>query len=209
MLELLKVLIWPGAVVVCVIFVCIFFRKHVAALLDRTTSLGRDGLKTSPPTGQATQEIDKVNQARELVDELTSPVIREQEDQIYKILKDKGLAENSDAVKVLVRYLATTQLIVKFEELYRIVYGSQIYLLKASNENRPGGLLKGFVENHFSQVQKVHAPAFDDWNADSYVKFLLSSNLLLKDGDFYKITILGVTFLEWITRVGAPEHKGL
>lgn len=209
MTEILKVIAWPVAVVVCFAFACIYFRKHLAALLDRTTSLGKEGLKASPPTGQTTREIDKVKQARELVEALTSPVIREREEQIIKELKDKGLEDNSETVKVLVRYLAVTQLIVTFEEQYRVIFGSQIFLLKTANENRAAGLHERFVQDHFSHVQKIFDPAFNHWNADNYVHFLLTSNLLRKDGEFYGITNLGVDFLEWITKVGAPERKGL
>ena len=107
-------------------------RMHIlpeafGALLDRTTSVGKDGLKTSPPTGQTTQEIDKVKQARELVEALTSPVIREREEQIRKDLKGKGLDDNSETVNVLIRYLATTQLIVTFEEIYRVIFGAKYF----------------------------------------------------------------------------------
>lgn len=209
MTDILKVFIWPVAVVGCFVFACIYFRKNVAALLDRTTSVGKEGLKTSPPTGQTTQEIDKVKQARDLVEALTSPVIREREEQIRRDLEGKGLEDNSETVKVLVRYLATTQLIVTFEEIYRVIFGSQIFLLKTANENRAAGLHERFVQDHFSHVQKLFAPSFDHWNADNYVNFLLTSSLLRKDGEFYGITNLGVDFLEWITKVGAPERKGL
>jgi hypothetical protein len=208
MTDILKVIAWPIAVGACFVFSCIYFRRHLAALLDRTTSVGKEGLKTSPPTGQTTQEIDKIKQARELVEALTSPVIREREDGIRKELKDKGLQDDSETVKVLVRYLATTQLIVRFEELYRIIFGSQIFLLKAANENRAAGLHDKFVHDHFTQVQQIFAPTFDQWKTENYVHFLISSSLLVKDGDSYRITNLGVDFLEWITKIGAPERKG-
>jgi hypothetical protein len=208
MIDILKVIAWPIVGGTCFVFACIYFRQHVAALLDRTTSVGKEGLKTSPPTGQTTQEIDKVKQARELVEALTSPVIREREEGIQQLLKDKGLQDDNETVKVLVRYLATTQLIVMFEELYRIIFGSQIFLLKTANENRAAGLSDKFVQDHFAHVQQLFAPNFEQWKTDNYVHFLISSGLLLKDGDFYRITNLGVDFLEWITKIGAPERKG-
>lgn len=175
----------------------------------RSHNVGRErGPEGFPPTGQTTQDLDKVKQAEELVEALTSPVIREREEQIRKGLKEKGLDDNSETVKVLVRYLATTLLLVTFEEFYRIIFGSQIFLLKTANENRAPGLHDKFVQDHFSQVRQLFVPTFDQWKVEDYVHFLLTSGLLLKDGDFYQITNLGVDFLEWITKIGAPEKKG-
>ena len=54
-----------------------------------------------------------------------------------------------------------------------------------------------------------HTPAFDQWTAENYSRFLFSSQLLVRDGDQYRITHLGVDFLEWMVKVGAPEKKGL
>ncbi|MBN2266907.1 MAG: hypothetical protein JW725_01015, partial [Candidatus Babeliaceae bacterium] len=65
-----------------------------------------------------------------------------------------------------------------------------------------------FVQEHFVQVKQLYAPTFDQWNTENYVHFLITSRLLIKDADFYRITNLGVDFLEWITKVGAPERKG-
>jgi len=207
--EILKVVAWPVAVIGCFVFACIYFRKQMCALLDRTTSVGKDGLRASPPTGQTTQELDKVRQAQQLVEALTSPAIREREDLIRKELKERGLEEATETEKVLVRYLATTQLIVAFEELYRIIFGSQIFLLKAANENRAGGLSEAFVIEHFANAQRYFAPTFDQWKPENYVNFLLTSGLLIKTGSSFAISHLGVDFLEWITKIGAPERKGM
>ena len=103
MIEILKVVCWPIAVLGFLIFVCVFFRRHVAAFLDRTTSIGKDGLKASPPTRQVVQELDRTKQAHEIMEALTSPVIREREDAIRKELNEKGLEESSETVKVLTR----------------------------------------------------------------------------------------------------------
>ncbi len=209
MVEILKIVIWPAVTIGCVIFACVYFRKQLSALLDRTTSVGKDGLRASPPTGQTTQDIDRVRKAQELVEVLTSPVVREREELIRKELKEKGLEDQSETVKVLTRYLATTQLIVAFEELYRTIFGSQIFLLKAANENRAGGITDDFVTEHFENVKRMFAPTFDQWKSENYIRFLLISGLLTRAGQSYGITNLGVDFLEWITKIGAPERKGL
>jgi hypothetical protein len=47
--DLVKSLAWPVVIGGCFIFICIFFRKQIGALLSRTTSVGKDGLKALPP----------------------------------------------------------------------------------------------------------------------------------------------------------------
>jgi hypothetical protein len=209
MTEIIKVVAWPVAILVCFIFACICFRRHIAALLDRTTSVGKDGLKTVIPTGQSTQEIDRLKQSQELVEALTSPVLREREGLIRAELKKRGLDESGETVKVLIRYLATAGLINTFEELYRIIFGSQIYVLKSANENRPSGVSEEFIDQHFDQIRRFFAPTYDDWNRDQYMDFLLKLNLMVREAGFYRITNLGVEFLGWMTKVGAIEKKGL
>ena len=49
MVDVLKVVIWPLAVVVLVVFFGIYFRKQLGALLERTTSLGKGGLQAAEP----------------------------------------------------------------------------------------------------------------------------------------------------------------
>lgn len=208
-IKIIEVLAWPIAALVCFIFACIYFRRHLAALLDRTTSIGKEGLKTTSPTSQSTQEVDRLKQSQELVEALISPAVKERENLIHAELNKRGLDDSGETAKVLIRYLATANLIIIFEGIYRIIYGSQILLLKSANENRVSGLSKESIDQYFAQVRQTFAPFFDKWTVDGYLNFLLTSNLLIQDSGFFKITILGVEFLEWMTKIGAIEKKGL
>lgn len=208
MIEILKIAVWPIAVVACFVFACIYFRRQVAVLLDRLTSVGKDGLKVPPPTGQTSQEIDKVRQAYDLVEAFTAPVIHEREVAIRKELKEKGLDDTNQAVSFLIHHLAIAKLINTFERLYRIIFGSQIFLLKIANENRTG-LHDQFVKDHFVQACQMFSSVYDRWTVETYIQFLLNEQLMVKDGEFFRITNLGIHFLEWVASVGAPERKGL
>lgn len=209
MVDIIKIVVWPLVVVVCFIFACICFRKQIALLLNRTTSVGKDGLKTSLPAVQSSQEIDKVKQAQEelLVDALASPTLKTREDLIRKELKEKGLDDTGDTAKVLIRYFAIAQLVGNFEEVYRIIYGSQISLLKVANENRVKGITVDFVKTRFVSFQQMFAPTFEKWDVDTYMQYPLSAELIVKDFQVYKITQFGVEFLEWLVKTGLSENK--
>lgn len=62
------------------------------------------------------------------------PLVRRREDLIRQDLK-KFKLENTpeEAVNVLVRHLALTQLLLHAEQIYRTIFGSQIALLKQLN----------------------------------------------------------------------------
>lgn len=209
MTEILKIFAWPLAVLCAIVFVCIFFRAQWQALLNRTTSVGKDGLKASAPTGQSVQKIEKPGDQQDLVEKLFSPVLRQRENLIRKELKESGPKEDSETIKVLIKYLAANIIALNCEFVYRNIFGSQIFLLKQANENRGTGLHVTFVTQHFQHVQKMFAPSFDQWTVDTYTHFLLNSQLLFRDADYFKLTDQGVAFLEWLTRSGSPEKKPL
>lgn len=208
-LDLLTVVRWPVAAVLLGVIGFILFRKSVVSLLDRITSVSREGLKTSAPTGQIAPDTENVSRARELIDVLASPVIKETEARIKNDLKERGLDYQSETAQVLTSHLAATQLVVFFEETYRIIFGSQIFMLKIANQNRADGVSFDDIAAHFKNLQQVHSPAFDKWTTDTYVSFLLSSSLLTAREDRYRVTNLGVEFLQWMAKNGIPEGKNL
>ena len=104
----------------------VFFTHHV----DR-----KEGLKIGPATGQQSQP-DRTKQAQELMRALDSSALLEQERLIKADLEKRGLEHTGETIDVLVRHLAGYQLAVAFEEIYRLIFGSQIYILKRANETR-------------------------------------------------------------------------
>ena len=208
-MAVIEALSWPLTVVACFITGCLLFRAQVASFLSRATSVGKDGIKTSAPAGQTAQFADKMKQAQDLVEALASPVLREQESIIRKELEDKGVYEDSESVRVLIKYLANAQLVIRYEQTYRLLFGSQIHLLKRANEQRGAGIEKDAVSTYFDNVKAGYAPNFDQWTVDAYVQFLLDSHLLVEDQKVYAITNFGVDFLQWMMKVGASENKRL
>jgi hypothetical protein len=203
--SLLDVLKWPVLVLVVALVTIFLFRAQLAIFFSRLTSIGKGGLRAGPSTGQQTQPA-RSQQAQELMRAFDSAALVEQERIIKSDLERRGLEHSGETIEVLVRYLAQSQLVVAFEEIYRLIFGSQIYLLKRVNENRT--LNRAAIEAHFSHTQTLF-PAFADWNVDAYMSFLLTRGLLQRSGDDYLITVLGMEFLGWMVRIGAAEYKPL
>jgi hypothetical protein len=133
-----------------------------------------------------------------------SPIVLEQEQAIRTHLEKRGIQNTGEKVDLLIRDLAICQLVVSFEETYRLIFGSQIYILKRVNESK---LLKqSVVEEYFRNTQKLF-PAFTDWDADRYMSFLLTFHLLWYQSEQYAITPFGIEFLTWMARVGAACNR--
>lgn len=149
---------------------------------------------------------------QELIDRIgNSIVITNLEESIKNELNDKGLEINGDTIKVLIRHLAGTQLLLEFERIHSHIFGSQIYLLRQLNKAIPNGLAESDVLLHFENVKKRYSESFFDWTSEIYLTYLYSRILITKaeDTSNIHITNLGVEYLTWITRNGIDDEKAL
>src|ERR1044071_5984694 len=112
-IRLLDVIRWPVVAFVLVLLAILLFRTQLAAFLSRVTSIGKEGLKTTPAVNQQV-EPNRGKEAQELMRALDSPALLEQERAIKTDLQKRGLEHEGHTVDVLVRYLALSQLTVLF-----------------------------------------------------------------------------------------------
>jgi hypothetical protein len=140
-----------------------------------------------------------------------SNTVKELEVTILSDLSSKGLDVTSETAEVLSRHLAYTQLALEFEQVYKVIFGSQIILLKKLNQNRVDGRNKEFIDNYFSDVKLRFSEIFKDkgWDTDQYLSFLLGRLLITIVNGKYHITDRGVDFLSWLIKSGQDEDKYL
>jgi hypothetical protein len=111
---------------------------------------------------------------------------------------------------VLIRHLAGTKLLLEFEEIHSLIFGSQIHLLKQLNMSIPIGLSEYEVIAHYERVKQLFIDILAEWDSDKYLDFLYSKLLITKNEDNnIHITNLGVEYLTWIIRNGLREDKPL
>lgn len=156
--------------------------------------------------------IDKVNNdtVQELLDSIgTSIVIKDLEDKITKGLKEKDLEIDTDTSKVLLRYFVGTVLLLEFERIHSIIFGSQIFLLKELNIKK-SGVADTEVIAHFNSVKQAFPVALANWDCEQYLTFLYTRLLITKNPDnTIHITNLGSEYLQWIIKNGQREDKPL
>jgi len=154
--EILKAITWPHvAFLIAVIFLFIF-KKPLSNLIARITSIDKEGVKAGPSPKTQREKTETTNEAvQQLLDKVgNSIVINEQEEIIKKELEEKGLLNETDGEKILIKHLAGTQLLLAFEKIYNLIFGSQITLLKKLNGYREG-IRDDLVNKYIEQTMEL------------------------------------------------------
>jgi len=207
--EIIKALSWPHFVFLFALVFLVVFRSQLAGLISRITSIDKSGVKAAP-TPEAQREKKKTDAVQELLIAVgDSIVLRDIEGRIKSDLMNRELETEGDTPKVLIKYLAGALILLEFEQIHNLIFGSQIYLLKKLNEVVGQGQQREYVITHFEHIRGVFSEQLGNWSFDQYMAFLLSRHLVTVDKDNYHITNLGVEYLTWIAKNGRSENRPL
>jgi hypothetical protein len=136
-------------------------------------------------------------------------IVQQQEESIRASLKKFNLDVNlQEAVDLLIKHLAVTQLWFTAERIYRMIFGSQIALLKFLNTS--GSASRVQLSQYYEVVKTQFPDAYNNYSFEQYLQFLLTQGLIAtQDNEHYVITTGGKEFLRWMIEVGASENKSL
>ena len=105
------------------------------------------------------------------------------------------------------RQMAVSQVLLRAETTYRLIFGSQIASLKVLNilgEQSSEELLE-----FYHAAKNLYGEAYGDYSSDQWVIFLINQGLIVQNPETggYKITVWARDFLEWIVSAGVQENK--
>jgi hypothetical protein len=206
---IIKAIGWPHLAFLFAVFFVLLFRKPLFGLISRITSIDKSGIKASQ-----TPEAQREEQKKESVQQLLlaigdSIVLQDIEGRIKADLQEKGLETDGDTIKVLIKHLAGTRVLLEFEQIHNLIFGSQIFLLKKLNEVAGQGKPIEFVANHFEHVKGLFPEQLGNWSLEQYLAFLIGRLLITTKGNIFHITNLGVEYLTWMIRNGKREDNPL
>jgi hypothetical protein len=207
-MEISNILNWPLAVLIFSLVFALIFRKAIERFIDRVKSVSRDGVSTDSITNDQIQQ-SKTQVVEDFMRQGDSVLLKEVESAIKANLEEKGLDASSDTAKVLIHHLAATQIALEFEQVYSMIFGSQLYLLKNLNELKGSGLDSDSIQKHYENVKTHFSDSFPSWSVGQYMNFLTSRFLVRQELDRYHITVRGAEFLLWIVRESRRENKPL
>lgn len=205
--KIISCLGWPHITLIFGIFFIIIFYTPIIAFINRIKTVGKEGVTTDGSLGVQDKKTQK--KAVEELMNIGDSVVRDYLEQtIMHDLSSRGLETEGDTIKLLVRYLAATQLALDYEQIYNLIFGSQILLLKRLNEVVGQGKPKEYIDEYFAKVQTTFTD-LKTWSLDQYLDFLFKSTLITNVSGKYHITNKGVDFLSWMIRNGRTENRGL
>ena len=147
---------------------------------------------------------------QELLDAIgSSIVLQDLESRIKSDLIERGLEVKGDTIIVLIKQLAAARILLSFEQIHNLIFGSQIFLLKKLNEVAGQGKPKEFIDSHYQHVQELFSDQLGGWTLEQYLSFLLGRLLITIADNTYHITNFGVEYLTWIVRNGRREDNPL
>jgi hypothetical protein len=209
----MQYLAWPAVVLAFAVFFVLLFRAPIAGFLTRVKSVGRHGVSTLATSGQRSieQQAEAPASTREVQDLMQSfdpPALRQHEQALIADPQSRRLDSTSDTTKILVRYLAKTRLLLACEFIYRLIFGSQIALLKTIN-SRGGNITEADAHQFYQAVATKYPDVFPADQPAPYLDFLIRQNLIFRPDDHFLLTDFGREFLVWLAQTGASENKPL
>ncbi|MDH5561872.1 MAG: hypothetical protein OEY59_13565 [Deltaproteobacteria bacterium] len=197
---------WPQAALILSITFLLLFRFQIGSFLQRIRSVSRDGVSTDADLLNQKQNVPATNILQHLEIE-KSPLLGEVESAIFEDLKSRGLEDNNDTTKVLVRNLAVTKINLDHEISYNTIFGSQIIILKKLNESMTTGLSEAELQKAYAVVVERYKELLSEWTLEQYLNFLKTRALISHNNGFYNISTKGQDFLVWLAKYGKSEDR--
>lgn len=183
----------------------LLFRKNIDGAISRMRNIDKSGVAFDSVQRGAQPERDPPSEAEALKRELDNALVREAEDFIKNEFKKRGLSVE-ESLNIAIRYLAATHLALQFENVFRIIWGSQLRLLSDLN-TRPTGQPIDTLKSFYESGAKVFPDVYKNYPFEKWLGFLQEFGLIRSDNGTIRVTVRGREFLTYLTREGRSLEK--
>lgn len=203
-LEYIKVIVWP----VIVSGFLLYFRNNIRGLIDRITTIKEPG--GTEIRAEQERKIEKQEEGiGKISDENIKKDLQLQIEEVKKtyeeeLSKEKKASTDKDKIiNNLLEQLSFKSLQLEFEQIYKLIFGSQIDLLKRLRQSSSGEANKDTIF-FFALIQRLFT-VFASWTFSQYMNFLSTTGLIYFNNDRYFITDKGKAFLGYIEILNYPR----
>lgn len=193
--SILKIIIWPALIVSFIIE----FKEQISNLINRE-------IRGKLPGGYEFQIL------QEKTYESIRPedIVKEYESIIQKqkiVISNKNLTEEE-----LIYQNAAKDIIIDFERIFNLIFGSQIDLLFFLGNVKKIGFQKWEIEHYFSLIKSNTTFSnnfYNNWSWEDYINFLIARGLIIvnPDNGHFIITDYGLKFLSYIESMNYKSYK--
>lgn len=221
-----RLLSWPVATVL----LGLVFKQPLERLINRIDLFKGPGIEVSTPIDSAAKQLmnDGAQKGSDLLaipaqEQTLLPISDELEKRRDAVLSYGGNDEmllaqmgeieanlkslqfrldSKETVLLLIRHLAATQILHKAEQLYRLIFGSQIEVMRYLNEYGPQP--EAAIRPYFDRA-KAESPAFyKTYTFENWIGFPLSQQAIAFENETYGISLFGRQFLLWLVYTPVP-----
>lgn len=198
--AILENVLWP----IIVFFAIVCFRKPLSDLITRIQKVKFGGVDVDTSTKQQPVEIDSSNiQQVTEIRESTNPIQTDRLKKVAEMIDGKPEGEKTYFSSWIIADLNQK---LYFEKIYRIIFSSQISILKSINSFGSAGVTADIRQSHFNAVM-TNSPSAVPFNIEQYFDFLISTGFIEKTDDGNtRITEEGQDFLIWMVSDQLPEQ---
>jgi hypothetical protein len=197
LVDLAKAIAWPSAVFA----LGYMFRSDVRALFPRLTKAGPSGLEFDPARQLLAVTSKELKVLPGFPDR--TPMITKVETDLHAEL---DIIDPDKRIDVLIRHLAVARLGRNFEQILRILFGSQIRALRTLSEAEGGRTSPAESVTYFDEVKAKYADFYEKNTFDEWIQYPVSAGLIEPKNEQVTITELGREFLTYMNALGLSEN---
>lgn len=198
LVDLVKAVAWP----VAVFALGYLFRSDVRALFPRLKKAGPSGFEFDPARQMLTVASRELREIPGFPDR--TPMIARVEKELHN---DLAIVDSEKQVDVLVRHLAVARLGRVFEQIYRILFGSQIAALMALVNAPDGEIAATEAATYFEGVKAKYPDFYEKNTFEEWIRYPLNAGLIERTGDRVRITDFGREFVTYVRSTNLPLDK--
>lgn len=196
---------WPLAVVIILTVAFLIFKSAIIRLIDRISKVEKSGFTFERPQegGTGNKQETPLLPSIELTSLPVTATVLDREKTIKTNLQSFNIKDDSKKIEILIRAVADSRIQIEFTYLAYTILGSQIFLLMhLSGTSQEIDLSQ--AEEIFKKAQESFPTMHANRTVNDWLKYLITTNLIIQTDNKIKITQYGTDFLKHL----ADAHLG-
>jgi hypothetical protein len=176
-----------------------YFRNEIKTALARVTAVGPLGVTLEKPPPAQLPVPTSAATANELISGIKQFISPEQLDPAVQVLKNtlNSRTQNKDEqIEMLVHALASANIQLIHERVYRTIFGSQMEALVSMNN--PSGATQETLKRFYDAAAAQYPELYRTITFENWISFVIQSGLAVRIEDRYELTSYGRGFLKYI-----------
>lgn len=216
------IITYPLVLLIVSILVLFVFRKNIRNLIDRSHKIGPAGLEATAvaPSQQLAQDAQNQTDVAKIpvksgsFEEFQQAIgpyrfsMAAAKSEQFKKEVDIAAYTTEQLRSMMVDLAGIVMVVVEFENIYALIFGSQILALHDLNGVFTVGRHLSELKPTYDAITTQTPEFYKDYSFDHWLGFLINKDLVqLDQNGVVKLTVNGRDFLRWLVLAGKSNSK--